>query len=63
MTTDFTRTLPAHVAAEICGHTEQVALERYRTVSDSDLDQAIAELSQVTDKSLPPKGRKNYPKS
>jgi len=43
--TDFARTLPSHVAAEICGHTEQIAKEHYWTVSDSDLDQAIADLS------------------
>jgi len=43
--TDFARSLPSHVAAEICGHTEQIAKEHYWTVSDSDLDQAIADLS------------------
>jgi integrase len=43
--TDFARSLPSHVAAEICGHTEQIAQEHYWTVSDSDLDQAIADLS------------------
>ena len=34
-----------HVAAEICGHTEQIAQEHYWTVSDSDLDLAIKTLS------------------
>lgn len=43
--TDFARSLPSHVAAEICGHTEQIAQEHYWTVTDSDLDQAIADLS------------------
>jgi hypothetical protein len=43
--TDFARSLPSHVAAEICGHTEQIAKEHYWTVSDSDLDSAIESLS------------------
>ncbi len=43
--TDFARSLPSHVAAEICGHTEQIAQEHDWTVTDSDLDQAIADLS------------------
>jgi integrase len=43
--TDFARSLPSHIAAEICGHTEQIAKEHYWTVTDSDLDQAIADLS------------------
>ncbi len=43
--TDFARFLPSHVAAEICGHTEQIAQEHYWTVSDSDLDLAIETLS------------------
>lgn len=55
-TTDFARTLPSHVAAEICGHTERVAQEHYWTVLDSDLDQAITELSPTIEKSLSPKG-------
>ncbi len=43
--TDFARSLPSHVAAEICGHTEQIAKEHYWTVTDQDLDQAIEDLS------------------
>lgn len=42
--TDFARSLPSHVAAEICGHTEEVAKEHYWQVSDSDLDSAIVKL-------------------
>ncbi len=45
--TDFARSLPSHVAAEICGHTEEVAKEHYWQVSDSDLDSAIAKLGSV----------------
>jgi len=54
--TDFARSLPSHVAAEICGHTEQIAKEHYWTVSDSDLDQAIADLSPGIAGKLSPKG-------
>lgn len=43
--THFARSLPCHVAAEICGHTEQIAKEHYWTVSDSDLNLAITTLS------------------
>lgn len=42
--TDFARSLPSHVAAEICGHTEEVAKEHYWQVGDTDLDSAIAKL-------------------
>jgi hypothetical protein len=42
--TDFARTLPSHVAAEICGHTEEIAKEHYWQVGQSDLDLAIAKL-------------------
>lgn len=42
--TDFARTLPSHVAAEICGHTEEIAKEHYWQVSDSDLNLAIEKL-------------------
>ena len=42
--TDFARSLPSHVATEICGHTEEVAREHYWQVSDSDLDKAIEKL-------------------
>jgi hypothetical protein len=43
--TDFARSLPSHVAAEICGHTEQIAEEHYWQVSDTDLDEAISNMS------------------
>jgi integrase len=54
--TDFARSLPSHIAAEICGHTEQIAQEHYWTVTDSDLDQAIADLSPGIAAKLSPKG-------
>ncbi len=50
--TDFARSLPSHVAAEICGHTEQIAQEHYWTVTDADLDQAISDLSPGIAKKL-----------
>jgi integrase len=50
--TDFARSLPSHVAAEICGHTEQIAQEHYWQVSDSDLDLAISKLSPGIEKKL-----------
>jgi integrase len=57
--TDFARTLPSHVAAAICGHTEQIAQEHYWTVTDSDLDQAIADLSPgIAEKLTPKSGEK-----
>ncbi len=43
--TDFAQSLPSHVAAAICGHTEQIAQEHYWTVTDNDLDTAIEKLS------------------
>ncbi|MFN3191752.1 MAG: tyrosine-type recombinase/integrase [Aureliella sp.] len=42
--TDFARSLPSHVASEICGHSEEVAKEHYWQVSDSDLESAIDKL-------------------
>ncbi|MFM7929390.1 MAG: hypothetical protein ACKO9Q_16920, partial [Pirellula sp.] len=42
--TDFARTLRPHVAAEICGHTEEIAKEHYWQVGESDLDLAIMKL-------------------
>ena len=39
--TDFARALPSHVAAAICGHTQQIAMEHYWTVTASDLSLAI----------------------
>ena len=38
--TDMARTLPAHVATAICGHTLEVALSSYWQVTDEDLDRA-----------------------
>ena len=35
------RTLPRHVAAAICGHSEEIAREFYWTISDDDLDAAL----------------------
>lgn len=35
--TDFARALPAHVAAEICGHTIEIAKEHYWMVMEDDL--------------------------
>jgi len=43
--TDFAQSLPSHVAAAICGHTEQIAQEHYWTVTDNDLDIAMEKLS------------------
>lgn len=40
---DLARELPGHVAAAICGHTEQVAMEHYWQVSESDFELAINE--------------------
>jgi integrase len=39
--TDFARTEPSHIAAAICGHTEQIAREHYWTAEESDLDRII----------------------
>lgn len=45
--TDFARSLPGHVAAAICGHTEQIAKEHYWQVTESDLDAVIADRSKA----------------
>ncbi len=45
--TDLARTMPSHVAAEICGHTEQVAKEHYWQVTDSDFDLALKSMPRV----------------
>ena len=50
--TDFARSLPSHVAAEICGHTEEVAKEHYWQVGDSDLDSAIRKLGSTESVSI-----------
>ncbi|MFN7293095.1 MAG: hypothetical protein ACK5YR_15690 [Pirellula sp.] len=44
--TDFARPLPSHVAAEICGHTEEIAKEHYWQVGESDLNLAIEKLGR-----------------
>jgi len=43
--TDFARSLPSHVAAAICGHTEQIAQEHYWQVTDSDMAEALQKLT------------------
>jgi len=43
--TDFARSIPSHIAASICGHTEEIAKEHYWTVEDSDLDNVIDKLT------------------
>jgi hypothetical protein len=48
----FARSRPSHVAAEICGHSEQIAAEHYWQVSDSDLNLAISKLSPGIEKKL-----------
>jgi integrase len=48
--TDFARTLPAHVAAAICGHTTQIAQEHYWTVADTDLESALANINEIVGK-------------
>jgi integrase len=44
--TDFARKLPAHIAAAICGHTEQIAKEHYWQVGDVDLDGFLEQSTQ-----------------
>jgi len=39
--TDLARSLPSHVAAAICGHTEQIAREHYWQVTDTDMQAAL----------------------
>jgi integrase len=41
--TDYAKRLPAHIAAAICGHTEQIAKEHYWQVREEDLDSLIAD--------------------
>ena len=43
--TDFARSIPSHIAASICGHTEEIAKEHYWTVEDADLDKVIEKLT------------------
>lgn len=37
--TDFAKSMPSHVAASVCGHTVEIAMEHYRMTTDSDLDE------------------------
>jgi hypothetical protein len=43
--TDFAGSVPSHVAASICGHTEEIAKEHYWTVGDRDLDRVMDKLT------------------
>lgn len=52
--TDLARTVPSHIAASICGHTEQIAQEHYWKVGDDDLDQTISKLSTIHSEKLSP---------
>jgi hypothetical protein len=51
--TDLAKTVPSHIAASICGHTEQIAQEHYWKVGDDDLDQTISKLSTIHSKLSP----------
>jgi integrase len=53
--TDFARSVPSHVAASICGHTEEIAKEHYWTVGDRDLDNVIEKLTPELSAKLAPK--------
>ncbi|MEI8213605.1 MAG: hypothetical protein WCI02_15760 [Planctomycetota bacterium] len=50
--TDFARSVPSHIAASICGHTEEIAKEHYRTVGDRDLDNVIDKLAPALSEKL-----------
>lgn len=45
--TDFARAMPSHVAAAICGHTEQIAMEHYRMATDYDMDEAVRKVGAL----------------
>ena len=45
--TDFARTMPSHVAAAICGHTEQIAMEHYRMATDWDYNEALEKVGAL----------------
>jgi len=53
--TDFARSVPSHIAASICGHTEEIAKEHYWTVGDRDLDNVIEKLTPELSAKLAPK--------
>ena len=50
--TDLAKTVPSHIAASICGHTEQIAQEHYWKVGEDDLDQTISKLSTMHSEKL-----------
>jgi integrase len=50
--TDLARSVPSHIAASICGHTEEVAKEHYWKVGEGDLDQTMEKLSKVHSEKL-----------
>jgi hypothetical protein len=52
--TDFSRTVPSHIGASICGHTEEIAQEHYWTVEDSDLDTTMSRISSLHGEKLSP---------
>ncbi len=43
----------SHIAASICGHTEEVAKENYRKVGEEDLDRTMEKLSTIHSKLSP----------
>lgn len=47
--TELARLFPSHVAAAWCGHTEQVAMEHYRSVTEDDFARALAMKPVATD--------------
>ncbi|WP_145078888.1 tyrosine-type recombinase/integrase [Aureliella helgolandensis] len=51
--TDFARSLPSHVAVAICGHSQEVALEHYWTVSDADMEAAVSTAASTNPKQKP----------
>jgi hypothetical protein len=38
----MSKKFPAHIATQFCGHTSEVALEKYWTLMDSDFNEALA---------------------
>ena len=52
--TDFARSVPSHIAASICGHTEEIAKEHYWKVGDEDLDHTMTKLSLMHSEKLSP---------
>jgi len=51
--TDLARSIPSHIAASICGHTEEVAKENYWKVGEEDLDRTMEKLSTIHSKMSP----------